>query len=110
MNCDLRVGQDKVKVAILDTGIELSDDQKDIYDRDRNFRYKSWVGESTEEIETRKDGAGHGTHLATLLARIAPNAIVHVGRVFKKRKPNLKTDPKNVAQVRRSSTSKNSVC
>ncbi|KAJ6031362.1 hypothetical protein N7540_002094 [Penicillium herquei] len=70
----------RVKVAILDTGIDLSYDQQLIYDEYSRMQYKSWVDSDPEW----KDENGHGTHLATLLLRVAPNAIVHVARVFKK--------------------------
>lgn len=96
--------QEKVKIAILDTGIELSSEQRDIYELDiygheREIEYKSWIDEVEEMGDMWKDDVGHGTHLATLLARIAPNAIIHVARVFRDRKPDMGTEPQNVAQV-----------
>ena len=95
-------GKTKVKVAILDTGIELSDDQKAIYEgHDSSFVYKSWVDDNAEGFEKGRDDVGHGTHLATLLKRVAQYAVVHVARVFKKRKPNMITEVKNVAKVSR---------
>jgi hypothetical protein len=83
----------RVKIAILDSGIELSQDTKELYDPEHTIRYKSWVDESTEW----KDEVGHGTHLAVLLRKIAPNAIVHVARVFRK-KPT-KSSVTNIAKV-----------
>lgn len=84
----------RVKIAILDSGIELSQDNEDLYNIEPKIQYKSWIDQDTEW----KDDAGHGTHLAILVRKIAPNAIVHVGRVFKK-KPN-KGSAANVAQVK----------
>ncbi|KAJ5710928.1 hypothetical protein N7488_005084 [Penicillium malachiteum] len=75
----------RIKIAILDTGIELTSDEKGIYDSDSRIQYKSWIDSDPEW----KDEAGHGTHLATLLLRIAPNAIAHVARVFKKQRQCL---------------------
>ncbi|KAH7176810.1 peptidase S8/S53 domain-containing protein [Dactylonectria macrodidyma] len=75
----------RIKIAILDSGIELSQDNKDIYDDGSQIKYQSWVDDSPEW----KDQVGHGTHLATLLRRIAPNSLLHVARVFKK-KPSMK--------------------
>jgi hypothetical protein len=71
----------RVKVAILDSGIQLSPSNKDMYDFEPMIQYKSWVDQSAEW----RDDAGHGTHLAVLLRKIAPDAILHVARVFKKR-------------------------
>lgn len=88
-----------VKIAILDTGIELSESQKEIYEEDSEFIYKSWVDDNEEGFDSGKDDVGHGTHLATLLKKVARYAIVHVARVFKARKPNMATEVKNVAQV-----------
>ncbi|KAH7127826.1 peptidase S8/S53 domain-containing protein [Dactylonectria estremocensis] len=71
----------RIKIAILDSGIELSQDNKDIYDNGSQIKYQSWV----DENPAWKDQVGHGTHLATLLRRIAPNSQLHVARVFKKK-------------------------
>ena len=90
---------EKVKIAVIDTGIELSETQRSIYDRDDEMQYKNWVDRDEEGIEHGKDSVGHGTHIATLLARIAQNATIHVARVFKARKPNMRTELKNIAQV-----------
>ncbi|KAL7919842.1 hypothetical protein ACQKWADRAFT_300209 [Trichoderma austrokoningii] len=87
-------GSQRVRIAILDSGIELSRDQKDMYDTDPGFEYRSWVGADGEW----KDDVGHGTHLAVLLRKIAPNAAVHVARVFKK-KPHIDKSAQNIAEA-----------
>jgi Subtilase family len=89
-----------VKIAILDTGIQLSDQQMDIYLEERKIKYKSWVDEEKEGHEIWRDAVGHGTHLATLLVKVAPFATIHMARVFRNRRPNMKTEFGNVAQVR----------
>ncbi len=97
-----RRGQKKVAIAILDSGIELSEAQKDKYFRGREVAYRSWVddeGSGDGPSQDWKDTVGHGTHLATLLARVAPMAAIHVARVFKRSKLDLKRETKNVAQV-----------
>lgn len=66
-----------------------------MYDVDPKIEYRSWVGGDTEW----KDDVGHGTHLAVLLRKIAPNAAVHVARVFKKR-PHIEKSAQNIAAVR----------
>ncbi|EHK26381.1 uncharacterized protein TRIVIDRAFT_63697 [Trichoderma virens Gv29-8] len=85
-----------VRIAILDSGIELSKDQKDMYDLEPRIRYRTWVEEDNTEW---KDDVGHGTHLAVLLRKIAPNAIIHVARVFKKR-PDVEKSAYDIAAVR----------
>jgi hypothetical protein len=84
----------RVKIAILDTGIQLSPSNKDIYDPEDNIQYRDWIDQDDEW----RDEAGHGTHLAALLHRIAPDAIIHVARVFKKN-PTL-ASVQLIAQVR----------
>ncbi|KAM0455083.1 hypothetical protein ACHAPV_007972 [Trichoderma viride] len=87
-------GSQRVRIAILDSGIELSQDQKDMYDANPRFKYRSWVGEDAEW----KDDVGHGTHLAVLLRKISPNAVIHVARVFKKR-PHVEKSAQNIAEA-----------
>lgn len=84
-----------MKIAILDSGIELSQDHKDMYDTEPKMKYRSWVDRDTEW----RDEVGHGTHLAILLRKVAPNAVVHVARVFKK-KPDIQKSAKTIAEVR----------
>jgi len=72
----------RVKIAILDSGIYLSQQHMDLYsDAQPHITYRSWI----DQDQTWKDESGHGTHLAVLLRKIAPQAAVHVGRVYKKR-------------------------
>ena len=84
----------QVKIAILDSGIELSQDAEDMYDCEPRIRYKSFLDQDTKW----KDEVGHGTHLAILLRKIAPNAVVHVGRVFKKEPTEGSAN--NIAEVK----------
>jgi subtilisin family serine protease len=84
----------RVKIAILDSGINLAQNSLEMYNSDPGIQYCSWVDNSPEW----KDEVGHGTHLAVLLRKIAPNAIVHVVRVFKKRP--TKGSVTSIAQVR----------
>lgn len=51
------------------------------------MEYQDFLDESRDW----RDDSGHGTHLAVLLRKIAPNAIVHVARVFKEN-PTESTD------------------
>lgn len=87
-------GDKRIKIAILDSGIELSQDNEDIYNNTSEIKYQSWVDEDDEW----KDQVGHGTHLATLLRRIAPNSLIHVARVYKKR-PTMKKSAACISEV-----------
>nr|XP_036579850.1 subtilisin-like protease [Colletotrichum truncatum]KAF6787530.1 subtilisin-like protease [Colletotrichum truncatum] len=71
----------KVRIAILDSGIELTPDHRDLYDLEPRISYRSWVDKDPEW----RDDVGHGTHLAILLRKVAPNAAIYVARVFKKK-------------------------
>ena len=82
----------RVKIAIFDSGIELSQDHKDMYDTEPQMKYRSWVDSDTE----CGDEMGHGTHLAILLCKVALNAVVHVARVFKK-KPDIQKSVQTIA-------------
>jgi hypothetical protein len=84
-----------VRIAILDSGINLSPIQKEIFDENSDIKYRSWIGDSA----VWEDEVGHGTHLATLLRRIAPNAMIHVARVFHK-KPTIKSSAQIIADVK----------
>ncbi|KAL8363271.1 hypothetical protein RB601_009172 [Gaeumannomyces tritici] len=97
-----RQNQKKVSIAILDSGIELSEMQKDQHLPRRKVVYRSWVGGETlgnKPSQEWKDNVGHGTHLSTLLARVAPMANIHVARVFERSQPDLRMETKNVAQA-----------
>ncbi|KAI8249235.1 hypothetical protein K4K56_010406 [Colletotrichum sp. SAR 10_98] len=71
----------RTKIAILDSGIELSSEHRQLYDFEPRIKYKSWVDRHSDW----RDDVGHGTHLAVLLRKVAPNASIHMARVFRKR-------------------------
>lgn len=71
----------RIKIAILDSGIELSPEQRQLYDFEPRIKYKSWVDGHAD----CRDDVGHGTHLTILLRSVAPNAEIHMARVFKSR-------------------------
>ncbi|KAL6399874.1 hypothetical protein AUP68_17283 [Ilyonectria robusta] len=94
-------GDKRIKIAILDSGIELSQDNQDIYNNTSEIKYQSWVDEEDEW----KDQVGHGTHLATLLRKIAPNSLIHVARVYKK-KPTMKKSAACISEAIRHAVDK----
>ncbi|CZR60317.1 uncharacterized protein PAC_10213 [Phialocephala subalpina] len=75
--------------AILDTGLELPEEAECAYG-DRLRDQKSWLShdEDCKEHLNRgdRDLDGHGTHAASLLLQVAPEADVYIARVFKDRK------------------------
>ncbi|KLU87728.1 hypothetical protein MAPG_06721 [Magnaporthiopsis poae ATCC 64411] len=84
----------RVKIAILDSGLELSEAHKVCYDFEPRIKYRSWVSDPDE----KRDEAGHGTHLSILLRKIAPEAVIHVARVFRKN-PGVKDTPKRIVRA-----------
>lgn len=91
----------RVKIAILDTGVDLGhpyfhDTPKDhpqIHPKDRVRECKSFVHGASGD----HDNVGHGTHCTALLLELAPNADVYVARVSEGGASNL--DPEVVARV-----------
>lgn len=74
-----------IKIAILDTGIDLPEAAKSLYEG-RIIECKSWLeGKGDLELEFSKgdrDVDGHGTHAAGLLLKVAQYAHIYVARVF----------------------------
>lgn len=88
----------RIKIAILDSGIELTSEHREKYDFEPRIQYKSWVDGHAEW----RDDVGHGTHLAILLRKVAPNAEIHMARVFKSR-PKGDKSARIIAEVSDSS-------
>lgn len=83
-----------VKVAILDSGLDLPEEIKYAYE-DR-ITYRSWLNENVlEEVDTD----GHGTHATGLILQVAPNADVYVARVTKGNSGRERFDAKIIAEV-----------
>jgi subtilisin family serine protease len=77
-----RVEASRVKIAVLDTGLDWNDS----YIRGAKHRivdWKNWADDRQDKDSQRQvhDGAGHGTHVAALLLKIAPEAKLYVSRV-----------------------------
>ncbi|KAF2491073.1 FabD/lysophospholipase-like protein [Lophium mytilinum] len=103
----------KVKVAVLDSGIDSS----------HPFIEANWIrprwgarGENglprkldddgymdfTTESPLTKNGTdtcGHGTHVAGIILQLAPDAELHVGRVFRDKTFSKKTDPECTMRI-----------
>ena len=74
-----------MKLAILDTGLWATTPKRAKWLEDDRVVYKSWVKQ--KNISDWEDEAGHGTHLASLLLTLAPDAKIHVARVIEKQEP-----------------------
>lgn len=82
--------ENRVKIAILDTGIDLTDHF--ISNNRRRIRAKSFLpnDNSVEDVH------GHGTHAAALLLRIAKNADIFIARITK---TDVLLDPKPIEEA-----------
>lgn len=80
---------------MLDTGIDMDDDFIHLKENRKRVTYKSFVtGDPNPTV--RSDPAGHGTHVAGLLLRVAPNANIYVAKVSDK---DGLHDPQDIANV-----------
>jgi hypothetical protein len=70
----------RVKIAILDTGADLS--HPDIIDATQKGLVKYY--DFVKNESSMSDLDGHGTHCTSLLLKFAPNAEIHIGRVFER--------------------------
>ncbi|PHH80670.1 hypothetical protein CDD80_350 [Ophiocordyceps camponoti-rufipedis] len=73
----------RVKVAILDTGLDMSHPDFQACS-DRIIEVRSWLdGLRGEMVATPQDDCGHGTHVTSLLLGIAPDCDVYIARIAK---------------------------
>lgn len=77
---------DKIRIAILDTGIDLGHPYFDEKYRKGSTKSRREIVDECKSFLPGKNGDedahGHGTHAASLLLRLAPNAKVYVARVI----------------------------
>lgn len=84
----------RIKVAILDTGY---DKDAIFFNQDRDTRLKGWK-DWVDNLPYPQDQDGHGTHVLSLIMKIAPAADIFVSRVSKDEK-DLQNASNNIAQV-----------
>lgn len=82
IDCSNRIETSRVKIAVLDTGIDWNDS----YIRgakDRIVNWKNWADDRQDKDSQQQvhDSAGHGTHVTALLLKTAPEAKIYVSRV-----------------------------
>ncbi|KAL7793615.1 hypothetical protein V8C37DRAFT_378462 [Trichoderma ceciliae] len=84
-----------VRIAVLDTGCDT--DALFFFDPSNSHRLKGWK-DWAEESDQWQDCHGHGTHLTSLIMKIAPEAHIYVARIAKN--PNeLLNSIENVAKA-----------
>ena len=69
---------DRTRIAILDTGFDPS---AVFFNRQRKRRLQDWVDYVERNQPNPKDEDGHGTHVLSVLMKVAPGADVFVARV-----------------------------
>lgn len=86
-----RENNERIKVAILDTGIDLEHTYFSTHRNEIRAAYKdetrwkdftSTAMASTDTSISVTDEVGHGTHAAALILKVAPKALLHVAKVI----------------------------
>lgn len=68
---------ERIRIAVLDTGIDTTDKMIRSASRSRIKDKRSWVG----SIQNYEDEYGHGTHVTRLLLKMAPAAEIYVAKI-----------------------------
>lgn len=64
----------RIRVAILDTGIDMN--HPEIDDDERIVGHKSWTGTLAEQ-----DTSGHGTHIASTILKLTSNVDLFIAKI-----------------------------
>lgn len=64
----------RIRVAILDTGIDMN--HPEIFGDERIVGHKSWTGTSAEQ-----DTSGHGTHIASTILKLTSNVDLFMAKI-----------------------------
>lgn len=87
--------QAPVKIAILDSGIDLPQSDLEAYD-DRIIDVRTWLdGKVGKRDRSCGDDVGHGTHTAALVLDAAPDSHVYIAKIADRRP----TCPRDIAKV-----------
>lgn len=84
-----RKPQDQLKVAVLDSGIDLEHD--DFQDEERIIETKSFV-----DSRATVDESGHGTHVAGIILELTKNVDLYVAKIAETR---ICDEKKPIAEV-----------
>jgi subtilisin family serine protease len=82
----LKIGQapgEPLRIAIIDSGIDFSNEEFDNGERDRIKEMETFIGGDPD-----KDTNGHGTYVASILLRLtADNVELYIAKVTDSKKP-----------------------
>jgi len=81
----------RIKIAVLDTGIDMTDDY--ILSCEKRIKFQSFLPEDPDV----RDEDGHGTSVASLLLRVAKTAKICVARITRSRNLEYRD---SIAEVR----------
>ena len=87
---------ERIRIAVLDTGFDPA--AAFFKDPDRKRRVREWKDYVGDESRTREDEDGHGTHVLSLLMKVAPAANFYVVRVARDTQ-DLANSTSNIAKV-----------
>lgn len=85
----------RIRIAVLDTGY---DPDAIFFSRERKKRLRHWKDYVEKDQLHAKDEDGHGTHVLSVLMKVAPAADVFVARVARD-SADLQNATENVAKV-----------
>lgn len=85
----------RIRIAVLDTGY---DPDAVFFNRGRKRRLQGWQDYVDKGQLHAKDEDGHGTHVLSVLMKVAPAADIFVARVARDT-PDLENATGNIAQV-----------
>ncbi|OBT80206.1 hypothetical protein VF21_00560 [Pseudogymnoascus sp. 05NY08] len=97
--------ENRIKIAVLDTGIYMQDSTISQRKNSSRITYQSFVTGDPNPTEPSDDN-GHGTHIAGLLLRVAPNARIYVAKISDKDKLDEHYDPEQIANAIRHAVDK----
>ena len=92
-----RPSLERVRIAVLDTGYDP--DAIFFQTPDRRDRIRKWKDFAVSSSTLRRDMDGHGTHVLSLVMKVAPTADFYVARVARDT-GDLPASVDNVAKVR----------
>lgn len=91
------MADERIRIAVLDTGY---DPDAVFFNRERRKRIRGWQDYVEKGQAQAKDEDGHGTHVLSVLMKVAPAADIFVGRVARDTL-GLQHAAKSIAEVGR---------
>ncbi|KAF7552213.1 hypothetical protein G7Z17_g4462 [Cylindrodendrum hubeiense] len=92
---DKALAENRICIAVLDTGY---DPDAIFFGRERKMRLKGWKDYVEKDQSIQLDEDGHGTHVLSVLMKVAPAADIYVARIARN-SPDLRNATENVAEA-----------